>query len=126
MPSLPSQLCKPSRLHRRCPTRASRCATNPTFCNNCCIKATTQADYPSASISTVLSTHSGYYSCVSEGGASMRSYWHRSALALIATGFCLALAAPAQAGCVGVSGTADGFDKETAVSRAQLALDDYV
>src|SRR5262249_16415001 len=38
----------------------------------------------------------------------------------------LALGAPAQAGCVGLSGTADGFDKETAVSRAQLALDEYV
>src|SRR6476620_3500262 len=47
-------------------------------------------------------------------------------LALMAAGFCLALGAPAQAGCVGLSGTADGFDKETAVSRAQLALADYV
>ena len=56
----------------------------------------------------------------------MKSYWRGSAMALIATGFCLALGAPAQAGCVTVSGTADGFDKETAVSRAQLALDDYV
>jgi hypothetical protein len=36
--------------------------------------------------------------------------------------FYLALGAPAHAGCVGLSGTADGFDKETAVSRAQLAL----
>jgi hypothetical protein len=49
-----------------------------------------------------------------------------SALALIAASFCLALGAPAQAGCVSLSGTADGFDKETAVSRAQLALADYV
>ena len=49
-----------------------------------------------------------------------------SALALIAAGFSFALGAPAQAGCVGLSGTADGFDKETAVSRAQLALDEYV
>ena len=47
-------------------------------------------------------------------------------LALMAAGFCMALGAPAQAGCVGLSGTADGFDKETAVSRAQLALADYV
>ena len=38
-----------------------------------------------------------------------------SVLALMAAGFCLALGAPAQAGCVGLSGTADGFDKETAV-----------
>jgi hypothetical protein len=49
-----------------------------------------------------------------------------SALALVAVGFSLALGAPAQAGCIGLSGTADGFDKETAVSRAQLALADYV
>jgi hypothetical protein len=47
-------------------------------------------------------------------------------MALIAAGFCMALGAPAQAGCVELSGTADGFDKETAVSRAQLALADYV
>ena len=47
-------------------------------------------------------------------------------LALVAVGFSLALGAPAQAGCIGLSGTADGFDKETAVSRAQRALDDYI
>ena len=56
----------------------------------------------------------------------MRLYWRGSALALIAAGFCLALGAPAQAGCIGLSGTADGFDKETAVSRAQLAVADAV
>jgi len=56
----------------------------------------------------------------------MRLYWRSSALALIAAGFCLALGAPVQAGCIGVSGTADGFDKETAVSRAQSALYDYI
>ena len=56
----------------------------------------------------------------------MRSYWRGSALALMAATFFLVLCAPAQAGCASVSGTADGFDKETAVSRAQLALDDYV
>jgi hypothetical protein len=33
---------------------------------------------------------------------------------------------PASAACVVLAGTADGFDKETAVSRAQLALDDYI
>jgi hypothetical protein len=37
-----------------------------------------------------------------------------------------ALGAPASAACVVLAGTADGFDKETAVSRAQLALDDYI
>lgn len=52
----------------------------------------------------------------------MRSYWRGSVLALMAADFCMELGAPAQAGCVGLSGTADGFDKETAVSRAQLAL----
>ncbi len=56
----------------------------------------------------------------------MRSFWRGSAMAVFAAGVCIALGAPAQAGCVELSGTADGFDKETAVSRAQLALADYV
>jgi hypothetical protein len=38
----------------------------------------------------------------------------------------MAQAAPASAACVVLAGTADGFDKETAVSRAQLALDEYI
>ena len=56
----------------------------------------------------------------------MISFVRCSALSLIAAACCLVLSAPAQAGCVGLSGTADGFDKETAVGRAQLALADYV
>ena len=56
----------------------------------------------------------------------MRSYLRVLALASMAAGLCLAQGAPAWAGCVGLSGTADGFDKETAVSRAQLALSDYI
>jgi hypothetical protein len=52
----------------------------------------------------------------------MRSYLRVFALALAAAGFCLAQGATAQAGCVGLSGTADGFDRQTAVSRAQNAL----
>src|SRR5215471_6990616 len=47
-------------------------------------------------------------------------------LALVAAGLSLAQGAPASAACVVLAGTADGFDKETAVSRAQLALDDYM
>src|SRR5215831_18518636 len=47
-------------------------------------------------------------------------------LALLAAGLCMAQGAPASAACVVLAGTADGFDKETAVSRAQLALDDYI
>jgi hypothetical protein len=31
-----------------------------------------------------------------------------------------------QAACVVLAGTADGFKKDTAVSRAQTALDDYI
>jgi hypothetical protein len=38
----------------------------------------------------------------------------------------MAQGAPAPGACVVLAGTADGFNKETAVSRAQLALDDYV
>jgi hypothetical protein len=63
---------------------------------------------------------------VLQEGIPTISYVRGSVLALIAAGFCLALGSPAQAGCVGLSGTADGFDKETGVSRAQLALADYI
>jgi hypothetical protein len=47
-------------------------------------------------------------------------------LALIAAGLCLAQSEPANAGCLGFSGTADGFDKVTAVSRAQAAVADAI
>ena len=47
-------------------------------------------------------------------------------LALVAAGLCMAQGAQASAACVVLAGTADGFDKETAVSRAQLALNDYI
>jgi hypothetical protein len=57
----------------------------------------------------------------------MGSFLRVSTMAIIAAGLCLAQGAPAQAGgCVGLAGTADGFDKETAVSRAQLALAEYI
>jgi hypothetical protein len=50
--------------------------------------------------------------------------WHKRVLAfsLVAAGLSIALGAPAEAGCVGLSGTADGFDKPTAVARAQSAV----
>jgi len=38
----------------------------------------------------------------------------------------MAQSVPASAACVVLAVTADGFDKDTAVSRAQLALDDYI
>ena len=38
----------------------------------------------------------------------------------------MAQAAPASAACVVPAGTADGLDKETAVSRAQRVLDDHI
>src|SRR5262245_61881159 len=47
-------------------------------------------------------------------------------MALAASGLGMAQGAPAPEACVVLAGTADGFNKETAVSRAQLALDDYV
>jgi hypothetical protein len=47
-------------------------------------------------------------------------------LACVAVGLCMAQSVPASAACVVLAGTADGFDKDTAVSRAQLALDDYI
>ena len=49
-----------------------------------------------------------------------------SGLALVAVGLSMAQAAPASAACVVPAGTADGFDKETAGSRAQRALDDHI
>ena len=61
-----------------------------------------------------------------EGDVPMRAHWRGLALASIVVGFCLALSAPAQARCVLLSGTADGFDKETAVGRAQSALAEEV
>jgi hypothetical protein len=56
----------------------------------------------------------------------VRVYLRGITLALIAAGLYMVQGAPASAGCVGLAGTADGFDKETAVSRAQLALNDFV
>lgn len=56
----------------------------------------------------------------------MGSYRRVFALALLAAGFCLAQGAKAQAGCVGLNGTADGVNKSTAVSRSQNALAEAV
>ena len=56
----------------------------------------------------------------------MRSFARVFGLALIAAGLCFAQSSPAKAGCLGFSGTADGFDQETGVSRAQLALADAI
>jgi len=55
-----------------------------------------------------------------------RAYLRTIKLALVAAWLCMAESGPASAACVVLAGTADGFDKETAVSRAQLALDDYI
>ena len=55
----------------------------------------------------------------------MRSYALVCAL-IAAAGLYLAQATPAQAGCVGLSGTADGMNRETAVSRSQNAVNDAV
>lgn len=52
----------------------------------------------------------------------MRSYLRGLAFALTAAGLCVAQGATAQAGCVLLAGTADGMDRQTAVSRAQSAL----
>ncbi len=52
----------------------------------------------------------------------MRSFTRVFGLALIAAGLWVAQGAPANANCLGFSGTADGFDQVTAVTRAQAAL----
>jgi hypothetical protein len=54
-----------------------------------------------------------------------RTYLRTISLALIGAGY-IAQATAAPAACVGLAGTAGGFNKETAVSRAQRALDDYI
>jgi hypothetical protein len=56
----------------------------------------------------------------------MRSYLRAIGLALVGASLCLAHGTAANAGCFGFSGTADGFDKETGISRAQLALADAI
>ena len=52
----------------------------------------------------------------------MTLHWRGRALALTVLGLCLSQSAPAQAGCVGLNGTADGMNKQTAVARSQNAL----
>lgn len=52
----------------------------------------------------------------------MKSYLRVLGLALIAAGLCTVQSAPANAVCLGFSGTADGFDRVTAVTRAQSAV----
>lgn len=52
----------------------------------------------------------------------MRSFMRVLGLALIAAGLCTVQGSPANAVCLGFSGTADGFDKVTAVTRAQAAV----
>ena len=52
----------------------------------------------------------------------MKSYWRALALAFTAAGLLVAQGATAEARCVGLSGTADGVNKQTAVARAQNAL----
>src|SRR5262245_19061215 len=54
-----------------------------------------------------------------------RAYLRTMRLALVAAGLFVVQGVPASADCVVLAGTADGFDMETAVSRAQLSLDDY-
>jgi hypothetical protein len=56
----------------------------------------------------------------------MRWYSRVFGLALIGAGLCLLQGTAANAGCYAFSGTADGFDQETGVSRAQLALADAI
>jgi hypothetical protein len=56
----------------------------------------------------------------------MRTCLRSLGLALVAAVLCMAQDAPVLAACVSLAGTADGFDKETAVSRAQVALEDYI
>jgi maltose-binding protein MalE len=56
----------------------------------------------------------------------MGSYWRTFALAFVATGLLVTHSTTAQAGCVGLSGTADGVNKQTAVARSQKSLEEAI
>ena len=57
----------------------------------------------------------------------MRSYLRVFGLAAMAAALCwVTQPAPANAGCYGFSGTADGVDQVTAVTRAQAAVRDAI
>lgn len=47
-------------------------------------------------------------------------------MALLVAGIGVGVSATAEARCVGISGTADGWDKRTAVSRAQASIAESV
>jgi hypothetical protein len=55
-----------------------------------------------------------------------RAYLRTIRPAFVALGLCLAQSMWASAACVVLAGTADGFDKKTAVSRAQSSLEEYI
>ena len=56
----------------------------------------------------------------------MGSFARLCALGLVAAGLYLVQGAQAHAGCVGLSGTADGVNKATAVSRSQNAVNEAI
>ena len=56
----------------------------------------------------------------------MGSFARLCALGLVAAGLYLVQGAPAHAGCVGLSGTADGVNKATAVARSQNAVNEAI
>jgi hypothetical protein len=56
----------------------------------------------------------------------MRSLLRFSIVALVAAVFAMLQWSPASAICTGFSGTADGFDRDTAIQRAQQAVADAV
>lgn len=56
----------------------------------------------------------------------MGSFARLCALGLVAAGLYLVQGAEAYAGCVGLSGTADGVSKATAVSRSQNAVNEAI
>lgn len=55
-----------------------------------------------------------------------RTFLRTIRLAFVAVGLYLAQNMSASAACVILAGTADGFDKETAVSRAKSSLEAYI
>jgi hypothetical protein len=76
---------------------------------------------PSLSLSSFKTDRTPFFEVMFE-----RAYLRTIRPAFVALGLCLAQSMWASAACVVLAGTADGFDKKTAVSRAQSSLEEYI
>jgi hypothetical protein len=75
---------------------------------------------PSPSLSSSQTDRTPFF------GVILRRTYLSSVVLALGSGLCMTQGTPASAACVVLAGTADGFDKDTAVSRAQRSLEDYI